>query len=236
MQVVDWKKTGEYVEDVAGAFDAIEAAKAVTDKPSLIILQDDHRLAGPERSRTPARSTARRSAPMSCAPSRRCSASTPSKTFEVASEVIEHTRKASTAARRQHAEWQKGFDAWAAANPERKALFDRLQPATPAGSRRPSRSSRPGKDVSTRAASGKVLNALACATQLWGGSADFAESNNTTIEGAASFVPSERSTHEWTGNKYGRVLHFGIREHAMAAIINGIVLHGTDRVRSAAPS
>ncbi|MDQ1582037.1 MAG: transketolase, partial [Microbacteriaceae bacterium] len=87
-----------------------------------------------------------------------------------------------------------------------------------------------GKDVSTRAASGKVLNALApVIPELWGGSADLAESNNTTIEGAASFVPSERSTHEWTGNPYGRVLHFGIREHAMAAILNGIVLHGPTR-------
>jgi transketolase len=87
-----------------------------------------------------------------------------------------------------------------------------------------------GKDVSTRAASGKVINAIApLMPELWGGSADLAESNNTTIEGAASFVPAERSTHEWTGNPYGRVLHFGIREHAMAAIINGIVLHGPTR-------
>ena len=87
-----------------------------------------------------------------------------------------------------------------------------------------------GKDVSTRAASGKVLNALGpVVPELWGGSADLAESNNTTIEGAASFVPAEHSTHEWTGNGYGRVLHFGIREHAMGAILNGIVLHGNTR-------
>ena len=88
----------------------------------------------------------------------------------------------------------------------------------------------PGKDVSTRAASGTVINALAAQLpELWGGSADLAESNLTTIKNAASFVPSERSTHEWTGNPYGRVLHFGIREHAMGAIINGIVLHGPTR-------
>ena len=72
--------------------------------------------------------------------------------------------------------------------------------------------------------------------EFWGGSADLAESNNTTIEGAASFVPAEHSTHEWTGNPYGRVLHFGIREHAMGAILNGIVLHGNDPRRSAARS
>ena len=87
-----------------------------------------------------------------------------------------------------------------------------------------------GKDVSTRAASGKVINALAAELpELWGGSADLAESNHTTIEGAASFIPEQWSTHEWSGNPYGRVLHFGIREHAMGAILNGIVLHGPTR-------
>ena len=85
-------------------------------------------------------------------------------------------------------------------------------------------------EVSTRAASGKVLNALGpVIPELWGGSADLAESNNTTIAGGASFIPSEHSTHEWTGNPYGRVLHFGIREHAMGAILNGIALHGNTR-------
>ncbi|MET0726246.1 MAG: transketolase C-terminal domain-containing protein, partial [Leifsonia sp.] len=87
-----------------------------------------------------------------------------------------------------------------------------------------------GTEVSTRAASGKVINAIAAVVpELWGGSADLAESNLTTITNAASFVPSEHSTHEWTGNPYGRVLHFGIREHAMGAILNGIVLHGNTR-------
>jgi transketolase len=87
-----------------------------------------------------------------------------------------------------------------------------------------------GKDVSTRAASGKVINAFAnVMPELWGGSADLAGSNNTTIESAESFVPAIHSTDEWTGNRYGRVLHFGIREHAMAAIVNGIVLHGPTR-------
>jgi transketolase len=84
--------------------------------------------------------------------------------------------------------------------------------------------------VSTRSASGKVLSALgAVIPELWGGSADLAESNNTTIENAQSFVPQVHSTHEWAGDRYGRVLHFGIREHAMAAIVNGIVLHGNTR-------
>jgi transketolase len=87
-----------------------------------------------------------------------------------------------------------------------------------------------GTEISTRSASGKVINAIAAVMpELWGGSSDLAESNNTTIEGAKSFVPAEWSTDEWTGNPYGRVLHFGIREHAMGAILNGIVLHGNTR-------
>ncbi len=90
-----------------------------------------------------------------------------------------------------------------------------------------------GKDVSTRAASGKVLNAIGpVLPELWGGSADLAESNNTTIEGSPSFIPASRSTETWKGNPYGRVLHFGIREHAAAAIVNGIHLGGPTRAFS----
>jgi len=90
-----------------------------------------------------------------------------------------------------------------------------------------------GKDVSTRAASGKVLNAIGpVMPELWGGSADLAESNNTTIEGSPSFIPTSRSTAAWKGNPYGRVLHFGIREHAAASIVNGISLHGRTRAFS----
>ena len=90
-----------------------------------------------------------------------------------------------------------------------------------------------GKDVSTRAASGKVLNAIGpVMPELWGGSADLAESNNTTIEGSPSFIPASRSTAAWKGNPYGRVLHFGIREHAAASIVNGISLHGRTRAFS----
>jgi len=130
-----------------------------------------------------------------------------------------------------HAEWQKEFDAWAAAHPEKKEFFDRLQTgALPDGVEEALPVFEAGKDVSTRAASGKVLNALGpVIPELWGGSADLAESNNTTIEGVPSFIPTEHSTHEWSGNPYGRTLHFGIREHAMGAILNGIVLHGQTR-------
>jgi transketolase len=154
------------------------------------------------------------------------------KTFEVPAEVIEHTRNnASARANVSRAQWQSKFDAWAAKNPERKNLFDRVQTGkAPAELSSALPAFESGTEISTRSASGKVINAIAkVMPELWGGSADLAESNNTTIEGAKSFVPAKWSTHEWSGDQYGRVLHFGIREHAMAAILNGIVLHGKTR-------
>ncbi|MEO6309391.1 MAG: transketolase C-terminal domain-containing protein, partial [Leifsonia sp.] len=155
----------------------------------------------------------------------------PDKNFEVADEVIAHTRLALKRGAAEHAEWNVAFDAWAAANPDRKVLLDRvLSGELPDGVDEALPVFAGGVEVSTRAASGKVLNALGpVIPELWGGSADLAESNNTTIAGGASFIPSEHSTHEWTGNPYGRVLHFGIREHAMGAILNGIALHGNTR-------
>ena len=230
VQVVDWKKTGAYLEDVAELNSAIEAAQAVYDKPSLIILrtiigwpspkkQNSGKIHGSALGADELRSV------------KEVLGFDPDQTFEVDPEVIAHTRKAVERGQAAHAEWQVGFDAWAAANPERKALFDRLETgALPDGVEDALPKFEAGKDLSTRAASGKVLDALgAVIPELWGGSADLAESNNTTIAGAASFVPTEHSTHEWSGNPYGRVLHFGIREHAMGAILNGIVLHGKTR-------
>ncbi len=230
VQVVDWKKTGVYTEDVQALNDAIVAAQGVTDKPSLIILKTIIGWPSPKKQNTGKIHGSALGADELRAV-KEVLGFDPEKTFEVADEVIEHTRKAVERGAEQRAEWQKGFDAWAAANPERKQLLDRLLTGeVPAGIEDALPVFEPGKDVSTRAASGKVLNAIApIMPELWGGSADLAESNNTTIEGGASFVPSEHSTHEWTGNPYGRVLHFGIREHAMAAILNGIVLHGPTR-------
>ncbi|GIT81704.1 putative transketolase [Leifsonia sp. LS1] len=230
VQVVDWKKTGVYTEDVQALNDAIVAAQGVTDKPSLIILKTIIGWPSPKKQNTGKIHGSALGADELRAV-KEVLGFDPEKTFEVADEVIEHTRKAVERGAEQRAEWQKGFDAWAAANPERKQLLDRLLTGElPEGVEEALPVFEAGKDVSTRAASGKVLNAIApIMPELWGGSADLAESNNTTIEGGASFVPTEHSTHEWTGNPYGRVLHFGIREHAMAAILNGIVLHGPTR-------
>jgi len=230
VQVVDWKKTGEYHEDVAELNAAIEAAQAVTDKPSLIILRTIIGWPAPKKQNTGKIHGSALGAE-ELAGVKEILGFDPEKTFEVADDVIEHTRKAVTRGAEARAEWQKGFDAWAAANPENKKLLDRLLTGElPDGVEEALPVFEPGKEVSTRAASGKVLDALgAVIPELWGGSADLAESNNTTIAGAKSFVPAEWSTHEWTADKYGRVLHFGIREHAMGAILNGIVLHGPTR-------
>ncbi|MCU1440781.1 MAG: transketolase [Rhodoglobus sp.] len=230
VQVVDWKKTGVYEEDVHELHAAILAAQGETDRPSLIILRTIIGWPAPHKQNSGKIHGSALGAD-ELAATKRTLDFDPEKFFDVAPEVIEHTRKALERGKAAHDEWNAQFDEWAKANPERKTLLDRiLTGALPEGVEEALPVFEPGKDVSTRAASGKVLGALgALIPELWGGSADLAESNLTTIEGAASFVPSEHSTHEWTGNPYGRVLHFGIREHAMAAILNGIVLHGNTR-------
>jgi len=230
VQVVDWKRTGEYVEDVAELYDAIEAAKGVTDKPSLIILRTIIGWPSPKKQNSGKIHGSALGAEELVAV-KEVLGFDPEQHFVVAPEVIERTRELVGRGAAEHAEWQVGFDAWAAANPERAALLARLEAGElPDGIEQALPSFEGGTEVSTRAASGKVINALAAVMpELWGGSADLAESNLTTINGAASFVPSEHSTHEWSGAPYGRVLHFGIREHAMAAIVNGIVLHGPTR-------
>ncbi|MCW4459485.1 transketolase [Microbacterium sp. MPKO10] len=227
---VDWKKSGEYVEDVSELNDAIEAAQAETGKPTLIVLKTIIGWPAPNKKDTGAIHGAKLGGE-ELAGLKDVLGFDPDKTFDVSDEVIEHTRGARERGAQQRAEWQSAFDAWAAANPERKALLDRLLSGElPADIAEALPRFEAGTDVSTRAASGKVLTALGAELpELWGGSADLAGSNNTTIDGAASFVPAEHSTDSWQGNPYGRVLHFGIREHAMAAILNGIVLHGPTR-------
>jgi transketolase len=230
VQVVDWKKTGVYVEDVAALNDALEAAKAETTKPSLIILKTIIGWPSPKKQNT-GKIHGSALGTEELRGVKEVLGFDPDQNFFVDPEVLAHTREAVDRGKAQHAEWQTRYDAWAAANPERKTLHDRiLSGALPDGVDEALPVFEAGKDVSTRAASGKVLSALGpVIPELWGGSADLAESNNTTIEGVPSFIPSERSTHEWTGNPYGRTLHFGIREHAMGSILNGIVLHGNTR-------
>ena len=228
VQTVDWKKTGEYVEDVAALFDAIESAKGETDKPSLIILKTIIGWPSPGKQNTGKIHGSALGAD-ELAATKKVLGFDPEQSFVVDDDVIAHTRSLAQRASSDRATWQESFDAWADANPERKALLDRLEAGTlPDDLTAPTFES--GKEVSTRAASGQVINALAAQLpELWGGSADLAESNLTTIKDAKSFIPAEWSTHEWSGDPYGRVLHFGIREHAMGAIVNGIKLHGPTR-------
>ena len=230
VQVVDWKKTGEYVEDVEELYRAIEAAKAETERPSLIVLRTIFGWPSPRKQNTGKIHGSALGAE-ELAGLKEVLGFDPEESFAVAPEVLEHTRSLLQRGAETHADWQRSFDAWAEANPERKGLLDRLLAGElPEGLAQALPVFEAGTESSTRAASGKTLAALGpIMPELWGGSADLAESNNTTIPGVDSFLPAEHSTHEWTGSPYGRVLHFGIREHAMGAILSGIVLHGPTR-------
>ncbi len=228
-QVVDWKKTGNYVEDIEELYNAIQAAKAETDKPSLITLRTIIGWPSPKKQNTGKIHGSALGAE-ELAGLKTALGFDPEKTFEVAPEVLAHTRSTDRFDR-ERAAWEASFDAWASENADKKHLLERVvSGAVPAELEGALPVFEGGSSVSTRVASGKVINAIAAVMpELWGGSADLADSNMTSITGAKSFVPAEWSTHEWNGNKYGRVLHFGIREHAMGSILNGIVLHGNTR-------
>ncbi|MUM23634.1 transketolase [Mycobacterium sp. CBMA271] len=218
-------------ENVVGIEQAIEAARAVTDRPSFIALRTIIGYPAPTKMNTGGVHGSALGAD-EVAATKKILGFDPEKSFEVTPEVIEHTRGLVQRGKQAHTEWDKGFDAWAAREPERKALLDRLQArALPEGWDAELPSWEPGsKGVATRAASGDTLSALgAKLPELWGGSADLAGSNNTTIKGADSFGPRSIATADWNAQPYGRTLHFGVREHAMGSILSGIVLHGLTR-------
>jgi transketolase len=233
-QVVDWTQGGtEYREDVPALYDAIAAAREVTDQPSLIVLDTIIAWPAPNAQGT---EKAHGSAlgDEEVAATKKVLGWDPDQTFQVPPEVIEHTR----ALRDKGAAWGKAWDeqyaAWSAAHPDRAELLHRLKRRElPEGVSDAVPSFEASeKGVATRSASGKVINALApLLPELWGGSADLAGSNNTTIEDVPSFGPESRKTHDWTTDPHqGRVLHFGIREHGMGAIMNGIAADRLTRV------
>ncbi|GIG70021.1 transketolase [Phytomonospora endophytica] len=230
-QTVDWRAGDEYHEDIDALYAAIEAAKAVTDKPSFISLKTIIGWPAPTKQNTGgAHGSALGSTEV--AETKKILGFDPEKSFDVDAKVIEHARSVGERGKAARAEWQKAVDAWAAANPENAALFERLSSHTLPDGWTEALPEFPAdaKGVATRVASGKVLNALApVLPELWGGSADLAGSNNTTMDGEPSFLPVEHSTKKFPGNPYGRTLHFGIREHAMGSILNGITLHGGTR-------
>jgi transketolase len=223
-------------EDVTALEKALAAAKAETDRPSFIAVRTIIGWPAPTKQNT-GKAHGSALGEEEIANTKTILGFDPAVKFAVDDEVIAHTRELINRGREERARWQPSFEEWAAANPDRKALFDRMVTrALPAGLADALPSFPAEKDgkpnaIATRAASGRVLSALAdIMPELWGGSADLAESNNTTMDGEPSFVPADRQTKEWSGGPYGRTLHFGIREHAMGSIMNGITLHGGTRV------
>ncbi|MEV6897133.1 transketolase [Amycolatopsis sp. NPDC051372] len=218
-------------EDVTGILAAIEQAKAETTRPTLIVLRTVIGYPAPTKMNTGKAHGAALGAD-ELAAVKRAVGLDPKQSFQVDDDVLRHTREVAERGRADHEKWQLEFDAWAKSNPQQKALLDRIsRRALPARWADDLPTWQPdAKGVATRKASAAVLAKLgAVLPELWGGSADLAESNNTTIKGADSFGPVEISTNAWQANPYGRTLHFGIREHAMGSILNGIALHGGTR-------
>ncbi|MFF3952617.1 transketolase [Streptomyces sp. NPDC001890] len=227
VQRVDQLPNGDL--DPAGLYAALQAARAETGRPSFIAARSIIAWPAPHAQNTEASHGSALGAD-EVAATKRVLGFDPEKTFEVADEVIAHTREALDRGREARGEWEKSFAAWRTANPERAAEFDRISAGElPAGWEDKLPVFEPGKGVATRAASGKVLQALGeIIPELWGGSADLAGSNNTTIDKTSSFLPAGNPLPG--ADPYGRTIHFGIREHAMAAAMNGIALHGNTRI------
>jgi transketolase len=237
---VDWRSSwskshsdasNTYVEDVDALLAAIESGKTVSDKPTLVILKTVIAWPAPSKQDTGA-SHGSALGDGEIAATKTLLGFDPAQTFEVGVDVLAHTRAVMGRGKSAHAEWEKGYGTWRASHAERARLLDRLVnkdlPADFAGAF-PTFPADP-KGIATRSASGKVLTALAdVMPELWGGSADLAGSNNTTMAGAPSFIPVGKQTDEYRGDPYGRTLHFGIREFAMGCILNGITLQGLTR-------
>ena len=230
---IDWTNDGtRYEEDLQALWDAIEKGRRVTDKPTFIALKTIIAWPAPTAQGT-GKSHGSALGDAEVAATKKVLGFDPDQTFEVSPEVIAHTRGAIERGRQAEADWQEQFDAWASRYRQRKDLFDRMRTRSLPSGWEKALPSFPAdeKGVATRVASGDVLSAIAPELpELWGGSADLAGSNNTTPKGQPSFIPAALSTKDFTGDEYGRVLHFGIREHGMGSIMNGIALHGGTRV------
>ncbi len=228
---VSWTQPdGGYKEDVDALADAIAAAKSETGKPSIIGLRTIIGWPAPAKQNTGAIHGSKLGTDEVKA-LKEALGFDPEQDFAVDADVLAHAHQLKDRGQAAHAEWDTKFDAWEKANPEQAALLARVRKRElPAGWESVLPVFEAGGALATRAASGAVLAALApVLPELWGGSADLAGSNNTTMKGEPSFLPEARSTDMFRGHKYGRTMHFGIREHAMGAILNGIVLHGQTR-------
>ena len=231
VQRLSWRTGDGYKEDVPALYQAMLTAKEHTGAPSFIALSTIIGWPAPNKKDTGAAHGSALGVPEVKA-TKKILHFDPEVDFPVEDEALARARQVAERGKKLHADWEGPFAAWASANPERKALFDRLGtrrlpdgwteklPSFPADA----------KGMATRKASGAILTAIGPALpELWGGSADLAESNLTTMEGEPSFIPADHQTAMWPGNPYGRTMHFGIREHGMGSILNGIALHGGTR-------
>ncbi|WP_084078380.1 transketolase [Demequina sp. NBRC 110057] len=230
-QHVSWIKDGGYEEDPSALHDALEAAKAETGKPSIIRLSTIIGWPSPTKQNTGGVHGSALGAD-EVAGLKKVLDFDPEQSFVVEPEILAHMQQVKERGQAAHSEWNADLARWEAENPERAALLARLSARElPEGWEDALPTFEVGSKIATRAASGKVLSALApVLPELWGGSADLAGSNNTTMDGEPSFLPPRRATHSWpNADWYGRTMHFGIREFGMGAILNGITLHGLTR-------
>jgi transketolase len=238
VHTVDWRRNTaddeggyRYVEDVDELLAAIEAGKKVRNKPTLVVLKTIIAWPAPTKQNTgKSHGSALGDAEVDATHE---ILGFPQKRFPVERSVLAHARKVIGRGKAAHKAWDKRYAAWRKANADKTALLDRLvsgEVPSGLGKALPTFPTDLDKGMSTRAASGKVLDAMAdVMPELWGGSADLAESNNTTMAGQPSFIPTGKQTEEWKGGPGGRTLHFGIREFGMGCILNGIALEGLTR-------
>jgi len=233
-----YRAYGWHVIDVAAASNgnvditaldaAMVAAKKETKKPSLIRMKSVIAWPAPKAQGT-AGSHGSALGDEEIAATKVALGLNPEEKFAMPSDVLAHARLVKDRAAKVRKEWNSKFATWQSSNPEQAKLLERLRTkALPAGWDADIPTFAPGKDVATRAASGQVINAIAKhLPEFWGGSSDLAGSNNTSIDGGGSFLPA--SSEIKGAHPYGRIIHFGIREHAMGSILNGIALHGLTR-------
>jgi len=231
VQRLSWRQADGYHENVRDLYDAFQTARQTTTQPSFISLRTIIAWPAPHAQNTGAAHGAALGAD-EVAATKKVLGFDPDVSFPAEDELVTHARKVADRGKQAHAQWDEQFAEWSKRYARRRALFDRMsEHRLPDGWTDALPEFAPDeKGVATRKASGAVLNALApVLPELWGGSADLAGSNDTTMAGEPSFIPEIHQTKMFPGNIYGRILHFGIREHAMGAIMNGIALHDGTR-------
>ena len=231
VQRLSWRQAEGYHEDVQSLYDAIQTARQNTTQPSFISLRTIIAWPAPDAQNTGAAHGAALGE-KEVAATKKVLGFDPAVSFPAADDLVAHARKVADRGKEAHARWDEEFAEWSSAHPKQRELLDRLSARRlPDGWTSALPQFPPDeKGVATRKASGQVLSALApVLPELWGGSADLAGSNDTTMAGEPSFIPPIHQTKMFPGDIYGRTLHFGIREHAMGSILNGIALHGLTR-------